>query len=163
MKKSIAIFGCSLFQDIKYKDGRYHPTQMQTVIQLTNQYKIDNYSLEGMTTSRAKRLIASLPMKKLYENCILSLGEAELDYPEAFEKNLIEIISMLQKKCVRPLLVSLPKEMMSNEKAVLIQDILDKVAVEKNVDYIYEGETTKLVSYKVLENQGFTDAILNLC
>ena len=163
MRKSIAIFGGSLFQDIKYKDGEYYPTHMQSAVQLATQYKIDNYSLDGMTTARAKKFIASLPMKKLYDHCVLALGEAEQNYPEAFEKNLIEIVHMLQKKCVRPLLVSLPKQLMASEKGILIQSILDRVAVENNIDYIYEGETTKLVSYKVLENQDFTDAILSLC
>lgn len=163
MKKSIAIFGGSLFQDIKYENGRYIPTSKQSVIKLSNNYKIDNYSLEGMNIGRAKHLIHNLPMRNLYSDCILALGEQDLNDPEFFEESLRLIIDELQENHIRPLLVSLPKELMRNSKAILIQDIIDKIAVEKNIDYIYEGHTTKLVSYMLLENQDITNAILYLC
>lgn len=163
MKKSIAIFGGSLFQDIKYDKGKYIPTSKQSVIKLSNNYRIDNYSLEGMNIERAKHLIQKLPMKNLYSDCILALGEQDIDNPELFEKSLCDIIDELQENHIRPLLVSLPKELMLNPKAIFLQDIIDKIAVEKNIDYIYEGETTKLVSYMVLENQDITNAILYLC
>lgn len=163
MRKNIAIFGGSLFQDIKYENGNYVPTGMQSVIQLSKEYNIDNYSLSGMTIKRAKNLIQALPMKEIYSDCILALGEADLEDPKMFELSLKEIIDYLQEEHIRPLLVSLPKEIMNNPKAMHIQEILDKIAVEKNIDYIYEGKTTKLVSYMVLEDQDFTNAILHLC
>lgn len=163
MKKSIAIFGGSLFQDIKYENNSYIPTSKQSAIKLSNHYRIDNYSLEGMDIARAKHLIHSLPMKALYSDCILALGEQDMNHPDFFEESLREIIDELQRNHIRPLLVSLPKELMQNSKAMQIQDILDTIAVEKNIDYIYEGQTTKLVSYMVLENQDFTNAILYLC
>ncbi|MDE5856324.1 MAG: hypothetical protein K2H06_04660, partial [Anaeroplasmataceae bacterium] len=97
-----------------------------------------------MNIARAKALIDALPMKELYSDCILALGEADIDQPEEFEFFLQKIIDTLQNQHIRPLLVSLPKKLMSNPKAILLQDILDKIAVEKNVDYIYEGKTTKL-------------------
>ncbi|MCM1130910.1 MAG: hypothetical protein NC310_02150 [Roseburia sp.] len=163
MKKNIAIFGGSLFQDIKYENGKYIPTSKQSVIKLSGYYRIDNYSLEGMNIERASHLIQSLPMKELYNDCILALGEHDIEHPDFFEKSLRKIIDELQENHIRPLLVSLPKEIMQNPKAILIQDILDKIAVEKNVDYIYEGHTTKLVSYMILENQDIANAILYLC
>ncbi|MDE6241580.1 MAG: hypothetical protein K2M08_04045 [Anaeroplasmataceae bacterium] len=163
MKKNIAIFGGSLFEDIKYVKGNYIPTSMQAVIKLAKEYNIDNYSLGGMEIDRAKRLIHLLPMKELYSDCILALGEADLENPLEFDSSLREIIDYLQEQHIRPLLVSLPKELMSDSKAIYIQDIIDKIAVEKNVDYIYEGKTTKLVSYMVLEEEDFSNAILYLC
>lgn len=163
MRKGIAIFGGSLFQDIKYMNGTYVPTQNQSVIKLAGNYAIDNFSLTGMNSERVKKYITALPMKNLYNDCILALGEAELEQPATFEKNLTDIIGFLQKNCIRPLLVSLPKELMNCKKAQAIQNIIDEIAVEKNIDYIYEGETTKLVSYQVIENHDFTSAILDLC
>lgn len=163
MRKGIAIFGGSLFQDIKYTNGTYIPTLNQAAVKLAGNYEIDNYSLVGMNSERVKKYVTLLPMKKLYNHCILALGEAELEYPEAFEKNLNEIIDLLQKKCIRPLLVSLPKELMVSDKGMKIQEVLDTVAVNKNIDYIYEGNTTKLVSYKVIDDQDFTKAIMDLC
>ena len=163
MKKSIAIFGGSLFQDIRYEKGNYIPTTRQTVVKLSKEYNIDNYSVDGMNIARAKALIDALPMKELYSDCILALGEADIYHTEEFEFFLQKIIDTLQNQHIRPLLVSLPKKLMSNPKAILLQDILDKIAVEKNVDYIYEGKTTKLVSYMILDDQDFTNAILYLC
>ncbi|MDE6408239.1 MAG: hypothetical protein K2K48_02945 [Anaeroplasmataceae bacterium] len=163
MKKSIAIFGGSLFEDIKYVKGSYEPTSMQAVIKLAKEYNIDNYSLGGMKIERAKRLIELLPMKELYSDCILALGEADIENPIEFESSLRNIIDYLQDQHIRPLLVSLPQELMSDARAVSIQDCIDRIAVEKNIDYIYEGKTTKLVSYMVLEEEDFSNAILYLC
>ncbi|MDE5545863.1 MAG: hypothetical protein K2I88_00205 [Anaeroplasmataceae bacterium] len=163
MKKNIAIFGGSLFEDIKNVEGNYIPTSMQAVIKLAKEYNIDNYSLGGMQIERAKRLIQLLPMKELYSDCILALGEADLDNPLEFEASLRQIIDHLQEQHIRPLLVSLPKELMNDSKAIFIQNIIDKIAVEKNVDYIYEGQTSKLVSYVVLEEADYFNAILYLC
>lgn len=163
MKKNIAIFGGSLFQDIKYENGNFIPTGMQAVIKLNKEYCIDNYSMNGMKIKRAEQLIDKLPMKELYSDCILALGEADLEEPKEFESTLRRIIDRLQELHIRPLLVSLPKELMTNTKAIYIQDRIDQIAVEKNIDYIYEGKTTKLVSYMVLEEEDFTNAILYLC
>ena len=163
MRKKLAIFGGSLFQDIKYENGAYIPTSMQAVVKLSKEYTLDNYSLEGMSIARAKRLIHALPMKELYSDCVLALGEADLDAPLEFEQGLRSIIDSLQEQHIRPLLVSLPKALMANPKSYPIQEIIDRIAVEKNIDYIYEGKTTKLVSYMVLEDKDFTNAILYLC
>ena len=163
MRKSIAVFGGSLFQDIRYENGEFIPTPMQSVIQLSKEYKIDNYSVMGLKMERATRLIKSLPMKGNYSDCILALGEEDLEDPLSFKKDLVESIEYLKSNDIRPLLVSLPKDMMQNKNGFQIQDILDQIAVEKNVDYIYEGETSKLVSYIILDHNDLPSAILNLC
>ncbi|MDE7263976.1 MAG: hypothetical protein K2N64_04885 [Anaeroplasmataceae bacterium] len=163
MKKRIAIFGGSLFQDLRIEEERYIPTGMQTVIELAKEYDIDNYSMMGMSITRAKRLIEALPMQELYSDCILALGEADFDQPKLFQEILEELIDTLQHKHIRPLLVSLPKKLSKERKALEIQESIDQLAVKKNVDYIYEGKTTKQVSYVVLENRDITKAILNLC
>ncbi len=163
MRKSIAIFGGSLFQDIKYEKGSFIPTPMQATVKLSKEYKIDNYSFEGLKISRVNHLIQSLPMKGIYSDCILAIGEADLDQPAAFKKDLLEAIQFLEDNDIRPLLVSLPKHLMEDKRGAYIQDILDEVAVKRNIDYIYEGKTSKLVSYMVLENKDWTNAILSLC
>ena len=108
MKKRIAIFGGSLFQDLRIEEERYIPTGMQTVIELAKEYDIDNYSMMGMSITRAKRLIEALPMQELYSDCILALGEADFDQPKLFQEILEELIDTLQHKHIRPLLASLP-------------------------------------------------------
>ena len=108
MRKSIAIFGGSLFQDIIYSNGKYIPTNKQASIKLSNNYKIDNYSLQGLSIQRVKKLLLQLPMKELYSDCILALGEADLTDVETFATTIEEIIEYLQENHVHPLLVSLP-------------------------------------------------------
>ena len=163
MRKSIAIFGGSLFQDIKYEKDSFIPTPMQTVIKLSKEYKIDNYSCSCLKMERVNRLIHALPMKESYSDCILAVGEADLDNPLGFKRELLEAIHFLEENEILPVLVSLPKELMSNKGAKSIQEILDNIAIAKNIDYIYEGKTSKQVSYMVLENKDWTKAILNLC
>ncbi len=162
MRKSLAIFGGSLFQDIKYEKGNFIPTSKQTVIELAKEYTIDNYSLQNMTIKRAKQLIYKLPIKK-YNDCILALGEADLLNPVEFANDLNEIIDFLEENEIRPLFVSLPQEVMKNPLASKLQATIDSIAVEKNIDYIYEGKTSKLVSYMVVEPKDWTSAILSLC
>ena len=41
-----------------------------------------------------------------------------------------------------------------------LKKIIDNQAIEKNVDYIYEGETEKTVSYIVKDNCNIEKAIL---
>lgn len=86
-----------------------------------------------------------------------------MENPSAFEGTLKEIIQELLKNNVRPLLVSLPQDLLKNEVAVNIQNAIDHVAVEMNVDYIYEGNTNKTVSYIVLDDEDMSNAILELC
>lgn len=163
MRKNIAVFGGSLFQDIKLDKGKFLPTKKQSTIVLSKAYNIDNFSLEGMTSVRALQILKALPIQQLYDDCILALGEAELCNETSFRHNLMEIIEYLQENQVRPLLVSLPNELLSDVKALRIQETIDNIAVEKNIDYIYEGNTDKTVSYIVLEEEDMNKAILSLC
>ncbi|MDE5714888.1 MAG: hypothetical protein K2I42_02025 [Anaeroplasmataceae bacterium] len=163
MRKRIAIFGGSLFQDIKIENKKYITTKNQVSIKLSKNYDIENYSVQGLTAYRALHLIRSIPIKELYNDCIIALGENDLNHPLAFEGVLKEIINELLKNNVRPLLVSLPKEILSSEAAYMIQDAIDRVAVDMNIDYIYEGNTDKMVSYVVLDDEDMSNAILELC
>ncbi len=163
MRKRIAVFGGSLFQDIKLESGKYITTSKQALIKLANKYDIDNYSLTGLTIQRAYRLLKGLDMKKVYNDCILALGEADLNNVASFEENLREIIEYLLANDIRPLLVSLPAEMLVDPRAMTIQEIIDQMAVKYNVDYIYDGRTDKIVSYAVIDNDDMSNAILELC
>ena len=51
---------------------------------------------------------------------------------------------------------------MKNPLASKLQATIDSIAVEKNIDYIYEGKTSKLGSYMVVEPKDWTSAILSL-
>lgn len=163
MRKRIGIFGGSLFQDIKIENGAYVTTKKQASIKLSKNHDIDNYSFQGLTAHRAKHLIQNLIVKGMYDDCILALGEADLDNSAQFKQELLEIIDDLSAKNVRPLLVSLPCELLKDERACRIQYILDETAVARNIDYIYEGNTTKMVSYVVLDDNDMSKAILELC
>ena len=163
MRKRIAIFGGSLFQDIRVENNSYILTGNNSVLNLKNAYNIDNYSVQGLTAERALRLIKTLPIKEMYNDCIIALGENDIDCYYNFNKVLDEILDYLLEANVRPILVSLSKEYLNKDKAHLIQKIIDNQAIEKNVDYIYEGETEKTVSYIVKDNCNIEKAILALC
>lgn len=163
MRKRIAIFGGSLFQDIKLEKNTYRTTAKQAVVRLAKCYDIDNYSMEDMSIRRAFRLIQSLPVQGLYNDCILALGEADLGNVEEFRNLLPQIISYLLNRDIRPLLVSLPKDLLNQEEARNIQSIIDDCAVAYNIDYIYEGNTSKTVSYVVLDDHEMGQAIVALC
>lgn len=163
MRKRICIFGGSLFQDIKLEKNSYRTTAKQSAIRLAKNYDIDNFSMENMTIKRAFRLIQSLPVEDLYSDCILALGEADLGNGEEFNCLLPQIIAYLQERNIRPLLVSLPQELLNQADARIIQDVIDECALAYNVDYIYEGTTSKTVSYIVLDDIEMGQAILALC
>lgn len=163
MRKRIAVFGGSLFQDIKLESGKYITTSKQALIKLSNKYDIDNFSLTGLTIERAYRLLKGLDIKKVYNDCILALGEADLNDVTSFENNLSKTIEYLLNNDVRPLLVSLPAEILTDSRAMAIQEIIDHVAIKYNIDYIYDGRTDKIVSYIVLDNDDMSNAILELC
>lgn len=163
MTKRTAIIGGSLFQDIIYENGCFIPTYMQAAVNLPKEFNIDNYSSRRMTSSRAKELISKIDMSNLYSQCILAIGEYDLDNPDLFKANLRYIIEDLQAKDIRVLLVSLPCELLYNPKAIIIQEILDNIAVQNNIDYIYDGKNDKIVSYTILEKNDLTNAIIELC
>ncbi len=163
MRKRIAVFGGSLFQDIKIVDNRYIMTENQTVISLSNCFDIDNYSMSNMTIDKALHLIKTLPFENLYNTCILAIGEADLEDCLLFRSKLEEVISYLLSLNVHPLLVSLPAQLLTNQNALHIQNCIDDVALKYNVDYIYEGETSKTVSHKVFSELDLRNALIDLC
>lgn len=163
MRKRIAVFGNSLFQDIKFENNKYVTTKKQTTIHLSKLHDIDNYSMESLTMDRAFKLIQALPLKNLYQDCIIALGEADGNQPEQFKSILFQMIEYLQANNIRPLLVSLPEEMLVSPQAYQIQSAIDEAAVYYNVDYIHEGKTNKMVSYVVSNDCEMLRAITDLC
>lgn len=163
MRKSIVVFGGSLFQDIMFEKNNFITTANQSLIRLSRFYRIDNFSMTGLTVERTYRLLKTLPISNLYSDCILALGEADLNDPLSFKIYLPKIIEHLQSNNIKPLLVSLPKEMLVSSAANQIQTIIDEVAIAHNVDYIYNGDTDKQVSYIVLDDMDMGKAIVELC
>lgn len=163
MRKRIAIFGNSLFQDIKLKNNEYIIAQKKSMIGLSKFHDIDNYSMENLSILRAYELIRSIPLKAYYQDCVIALGEADLSHPELFKKTLFEMIEYLQSNNIRPLLVSLPEDILTLPAAQHIQDFIDEAACLYNVDYIYDGKTDKMVSYVVLDDSDMQKAIYELC
>ncbi len=163
MTKNIVIVGGSLFQEMKFENGRFIPTSFNTVANLSKDYNIDNYSTDKMTSIIAKKLVDKLILDSNYSQCILALGENDFNDSYSFRKNLNYIIRKLQTNDIRVILVSLPKEVMYNPKAILIQEILDNIAIQYNIDYIYYGKNDKIVSYTVIKENDLKNAIINLC
>ncbi len=162
MKKNIAVFGGSLFQDIKIENGKYHLTSKQSIIKLSKNYDFDNFSNQFMTSQKAWDLIRQIQIQR-YSDCILALGEQDLDQLELFKYNMLEIVKYLEENQVHILMVSLPQEVMNHRNANQLQDFLDQLVLEHNIDYIYDGKTDKIVSYSVLNDQEMQKAILELC
>lgn len=163
MRKRIAVFGGSLFEDIKIEEKKYKPTHRKSVINLSKYHSIDNFSYEGLTIERSYRILKALPVESLYDDCIIALGEGDLDNSNDFEAYLILILDYLEKHNIRAMLVSLPTTLLNDTRAIYLQNIIDRVALNRNIDYIYEGKTDKIVSYEVLDDEEMTKAILELC
>lgn len=163
MTKNIAIIGGSLFQEMKFENGSFILSSINNVINLSKEYNIDNYSTDKMTSIKAKNLVDKLIVNNNYSQCILALGENDFDDYNLFRNNLNYIIKKLQANDIRVILVSLPINVMFNPKAILIQEILDNIAIKYNIDYIYNGKNDKIVSYTIFKENDLKNAIINLC
>lgn len=163
MRKRILILGGSLFQNIIYNDGNYILKNNQFNSILAKDYDIDNFSMENLTVTRALGIIRHINLKGVYSDCIVALGEYDLNDHLNFNKEFNQLIDILYENDIRPVLVSLPLDKINDSRYLNIQNIIDNTAIEKNIDYIYEGKTDKIVSYQVLESNQLFNAILELC
>lgn len=163
MRKRILILGGSLFQNIIYNDGNYILKNNQFNSILAKDYDIDNFSMENLTVTRALGIIKHINLKGVYSDCIVALGEYDLNDNLNFNKEFNQLIDILYENDIRPVLVSLPLDKINDSRYLNIQNIIDNTAIEKNIDYIYEGKTDKIVSYQVLESNQLFNAILELC
>ena len=159
MRRRIAVFGGSLFKEVRFENNTFNILNNKTVSDLKNKYDIDNYSCKGLNSDRVLRLVKNINVNELYSTCIIALGENEVN-DRLFELNLSQIIGHLLVNNVRPILVSLP---LSFDDKLNLQDVIDRLSVDMNVDYIYNGLTDKQVSYIVKDKKDMKKAILELC
>ena len=159
MRRRIAVFGGSLFEEVRFENNTFNILNNKTVSDLKNKYDIDNYSCKGLNSDRVLRLVKNINVNELYSTCIIALGENEVN-DRLFELNLSQIIGHLLVNNVRPILVSLP---LSFDDKLNLQDVIDRLSVDMNVDYIYNGLTDKQVSYIVKDKKDMKKAILELC
>lgn len=159
MRRRIAVFGGSIFEEVRFENNTFNILNNKTVSDLKNKYDIDNYSCKGLNSDRVLRLVKNINVNELYSTCIIALGENEVN-DRLFELNLSQIIGHLLVNNVRPILVSLP---LSFDDKLNLQDVIDRLSVDMNVDYIYNGFTDKQVSYIVKDKKDMKKAILELC
>lgn len=159
MRRRIAVFGGSIFEEVRFENNTFNILNNKTVSDLKNKYDIDNYSCKGLNSDRVLRLVKNINVNELYSTCIIALGENEVN-DRLFELNLSQIIGHLLVNNVRPILVSLP---LSFDDKLNLQDVIDRLSVDMNVDYIYNGLTDKQVSYIVKDKKDMKKAILELC
>lgn len=159
MRRRIAVFGGSLFEEVRFENNTFNILNNKTVSDLKNKYDIDNYSCKGLNSDRVLRLVKNINVNELYSTCIIALGENEVN-DRLFELNLSQIIGHLLVNNVRPILVSLP---LFFDDKLNLQDVIDRLSVDMNVDYIYNGLTDKQVSYIVKDKKDMKKAILELC
>ena len=159
MRRRIAVFGGSLFEEVRFENNTFNILNNKTVSDLKNKYDIDNYSCKGLNSDRVLRLVKNINVNELYSTCIIALGENEVN-DRLFELNLSQIIGHLLVNNVRPILVSLP---LSFDDKLNLQDVIDRLSVDMNVAYIYNGFTDKQVSYIVKDKKDMKKAILELC
>ena len=159
MRRRIAVFGGSIFEEVRFENNTFNILNNKTVSDLKNKYDIDNYSCKGLNSDRVLRLVKNINVNELYSTCIIAFGENEVN-DRLFELNLSQIIGHLLVNNVRPILVSLP---LSFDDKLNLQDVIDRLSVDMNVDYIYNGFTDKQVSYIVKDKKDMKKAILELC
>ena len=159
MRRRIVVFGGSIFEEVRFENNTFNILNNKTVSDLKNKYDIDNYSCKGLNSDRVLRLVKNINVNELYSTCIIALGENEVN-DRLFELNLSQIIGHLLVNNVRPILVSLP---LSFDDKLNLQDVIDRLSVDMNVDYIYNGLTDKQVSYIVKDKKDMKKAILELC
>ncbi len=165
MKKRIMIFGGSMFINEIFKNKEIKVYNNTTLTKLKDKFLVDNFSNEKLTVGKSLKLLNAFANERNYSDCILALGEADMKFEsvENFKNSLLIFIDSLKQNNIRPLLVSLPKNYAKDSEALAYQKVIDEIAESKNVEYIYNGETSQTVSYKVYNNSQMKKALLNLC
>ncbi len=164
MKKRIIVFGGSMFINMGINKGNYVLKKNKMISKLEEKFILDNFSNSSLTTETSLKYLKEFTNNRKYDSCIISLGEADVCHisPSNFKMNLMKILDVLRNKQIRPLLVSLPDAFLKSEAAKEYQAIIDTIALEEKVEYIYNGDTDMEV-YKVKNASQMKRAILELC
>lgn len=165
MKKNIMIFGGSLFINEAFNQMKYKVLNNKLIVKLKGKFEIDNFSSIKLTSEKAVKFMKSFIGIRHYSDCILALGEAdiELKNKEQFKNNLISMVRMLKENNINPLMVSLPKNYRNDIIAMEYQEVIDSVVNSENLQYVYYGDTDLDVSYKVNTKSQMKRAIIDLC
>lgn len=165
MKKNIMIFGGSLFINEAFNQMQYKVLNNKLIVKLKGKFEIDNFSSIRLTSKKALSFMKTFVEVRQYSDCILALGEAdiELKNKEEFKNNLISMVNILKNNNINPLMVSLPKNYRNDMLAIEYQEIIDSVVNSENLQYVYYGDTDLDVSYKVSTKSQMKRAIIDLC
>lgn len=165
MKKSIMIFGGSMFINETIKANEYKTYNNKIVVKLKEKFNIDNFSNRNLTIKKSLNFLNIFIKERVYSDCILALGEADMDKTSLldFKNSLLDMVHVLKENKIRPLLVSLPKKYKNDDIAFKYQMILDEIAQEEELEYIYNGETNQEVSYMVNNDSQMKKALMDLC
>lgn len=165
MKKRMLIFGGSLFMDMEFFKGSYSVRKNKILGKLKEKFETDNFSNRHLTAKQAACFATEFVKERNYADCILALGEADLQVADTmlFKESLLELIRILKNNQIHPLMVSLPSSCLKTEKGQELQRIIDDVAIQEQINYIYNGDTDLEVSYKVKSEAQMRQALLKLC
>lgn len=142
MKKRIAVLGTNIFLNTKFHEGQYIAGEAKKMLKYSAAFEIDNFTKKSLTSQSAIKYIKTFSSERKYADCIIELGEADSNNNIdliTFEKNLVTIINYLHEEKIKPILVSLSKNLINKKGYSEYQMIIDNVALKTNVDYIYLG------------------------
>lgn len=165
MKKNIMIFGGSLFINETYSQGNFKVLNNKVIVKLKSKFEIDNFSSIKLTAKKGLDYLLSFVKYREYSDCIIALGEADLELNNKveFKEKLTLMVKTLKEFNICPLMVSLPKNYRNDIIAMEYQSIIDSIVNSENLQYIYYGDTDLDVSYKVSTKSQMKRAIIDFC
>lgn len=143
MKKRIAVLGTNLFLNTKLQNGEYFAGNAKKMLKYSSVFEIDNFTKKNLTSESAIKYIKAFCNERVYGDCIIELGEGDYNNNVdliTFENNLITIINLLKDLNIKPILLSLSKDIMNKKGYREYQMIIDNVALKTKVNYIYLGQ-----------------------
>lgn len=166
MKKRIAVLGTNVFLNTKFENGNYLAGSAKNMLKYSTSFEIDNFTKKNLTSQKAINFIKTFSTERNYADCIIELGEADYNNNVdliTFEKNLSELIEYLNKIDVKPILVSLSKELLNKKGYKEYQMIIDNVALKNDVKYIYLGNESDIASFVSKSNSQTKRKIFEFC
>lgn len=165
MRNNIMVFGNSLFISTKVENFVFSVNSNKITSRLYDKFNVDNFSNCGLCVKESIKYIEEFSKIRNYDYCIINLGEADYFKKSVsdFKTELLEMIDLLNKKSILPILVSLSNKFIKKEKAYEFQEAIDDIAQNNKIHYVYSGNLDLNNTIKVKNDSQIKRALVELC